>query len=332
MTTHFREHEIRPAEMVDEEKRRGTIDTQRLLARRSEFVDVACPACAGQSRTQRFEKDTLSYQECTACRTVYISPRPSPDVLHDYYENSEAYAYWNSVIFPSSEFVRRERIFRPRVLRLLELAKKHALTMGTLLEVGGGFGTFAEELNATKMFDRVMVAEPTPQLAATCRARGLEVIEKRIEDIVLEQPVDVVVSFEVIEHLFDPGAFIASCRQMLRPGGLVVLTCPNIMGFEIEVLGTASPALDAGHLNYFHPRSLGMLFERNGFKVVESLTPGRLDVDIVRNRVLGGDFDLRDPFLRRLVIDEFERLGSPFQDFLSSSGLSSNMWVVARNP
>jgi len=36
------------------------------------------------------------------------------------------------------------------------------------------------------------------------------------------------------------------------------------------------------------------------------------------------------PFLRRLLIEEWERLGNPFQQFLASHGLSSHMWQVAR--
>jgi hypothetical protein len=45
--------------------------------------------------------------------------------------------------------------------------------------------------------------------------------------------------------------------------------------------------------------------------------------------VLKDDLPL-DPFLRRVLIDEWDRLGWPFQQFLAANGLSSHMWVVAR--
>jgi SAM-dependent methyltransferase len=38
---------------------------------------------------------------------------------------------------------------------------------------------------------------------------------------------DAVVSFEVIEHVEDPAAFLAGIRRVLRPGGVVVLSTPN---------------------------------------------------------------------------------------------------------
>ena len=170
-------------------------------------------------------------------------------------------------------------------------------------------------------------------LAESCRKRGgFEVLEERIEVVKVEGRIDVVACFEVIEHLFDPGVLVRRCAELLSPGGLLVITCPNLLGFDIQVLGTASPAVEPEHLNYFHPRSLSMLFERHGLKVLETATPGRLDADIVRNRVLDGSFMLTDPFLRRILLDEWDTLGGPFQGFLTDNGLSSNMWVAATKP
>ena len=330
MTPPLSEHAIRPKDTAAEQQRRYLADLDRLLARRAEFVAVACPACGAQETTRAFEKHTLAYERCAGCGTVYITPRPPPPVLADYYTHSLNYAYWNEVIFPASEAVRRERIFKPRVERVLDLCARYGVEQQTLVEVGAGFGTFLEELARAQRFTRRIGIEPTPPLAATCRQRGLTVIEAPIEQAAIDGGANVVASFEVIEHIFHPAEFVAACARLLVPGGLLVLTCPNILGFDITVLGPGSPAIDFEHLNYFHPRSLALLLERHGFAVVETSTPGKLDADIVRNRVLDGSFALEDPFLRRVLLDEWAALGEPFQRFLSDNGMSSNMWIVAR--
>jgi len=84
-------------------------------------------------------------------------------------------------------------------------------------------------------------------------------------------------------------------------------------------------------LMYFNPKSLKLLLENSGFEVLESLTPGKLDADLVRTKILEGEFDIsQQPFLKKVLIDEWEKLGDKFQKFLADNGLSSNMWVVAR--
>lgn len=332
-STSLREEEIRPAELMLRQRMMALTDLGRLLSRYSEFVEVGCPACDGWDTRFKFEKNGIRYEECTNCETFFVNPRPSPAVLEWFYRDSPNYAYWNEVIFPASEAVRREKIFLPRVNRLIEICGKYDVRTDALLDVGAGFGTFCTELKSRNLFGRVVAVEPTRNLAQTCRERGLEVIEKPVEQIELGagEGFDVVANFEVIEHLYDPGRFIADMDRLLRPGGLLVITCPNGKGFDIEVLGTVSNTVDHEHLNYFNPASLSGLLAAQGLEVLESSTPGRLDSDLVRNRILSGEFDVsRQPFLKRVLIDQWDRLGEPFQGFLIDNGISSNMWLVAR--
>lgn len=328
----MKEHDIRPANTTAEQRRLYESDVARLLVKRDQFVAVACPACAATESRHRFTKYTLDFVECAACATTYLSPRPTPELLQEYYESSENYRFWAKVIFPASESVRRERIFRPRVEKLLDICARYDVARNALLEVGPGFGTFCEEVLSKGAFRRVVAVEPTPDLAAACRARGVEVVESPVERAEFDEKFDVVCAFEVIEHLFSPRQFVEACARLLTPGGVLLLTCPNGRGFDIEVLGPGSPAVDVEHLNYFNTDSLPALVARCGFEVLEVQTPGKLDADIVRNRVLAGEAALDSPFLQRVLVEEWERVGAAFQEFLSAQLLSSNMWLVARLP
>ncbi len=326
------EQEIRPADLMEKQKVVAMIDLGRMLSRYDEFVTVDCPACGSSSRTFKFEKNGIRYDECTECETFYVNPRPSSDVLDWFYRDSPNYAFWNDVIFPASEAVRREKIFVPRVDRVIEICKKYNNPMQSLLEVGAGFGTFCTEVQSRGVFGRVVAVEPTPALAETCRSRGLEVIEKPIEHIDLSEGegFDLVANFEVIEHLFSPKGFVEQMARLLKPGGLMVLTCPNGKGFDVEVLGPVSNTVDHEHINYFNPASLAKLLADCGMTVLESFTPGKLDADLVRNRILSGEYDVSgQPFLKKILIDEWDAQGQAFQDYLVASGLSSNMWLVA---
>lgn len=326
------EQELCPDDLLAGQEAAFARDIERLHARSSEFVEVACPACGPSGYRHAFDKFGFSFRSCRDCATIYMSPRPSAKLMADYYANSENYAYWAKYIFPASEASRREKIHKPWLKRVVEFCDRHGVARGTLLEIGPGFGTFASVATDSGAFDRVMAVEPTPEMATACRARGIDVIEKRVEDVGAEVgAVDVVVSFEVIEHLFEPRGFIAQCRTLVRPGGLLVLSCPNGSGFDIALLGAKALAVDAEHVNLFNPVSLSQLLERSGFETLEVTTPGRLDAELVRDAALKGDIDLAgNPFLRQVLIDEWDRLGWPFQQFLAANNLSSHMWIVAR--
>ncbi len=326
------ETELCPPDLLSGQEEAFARDVQRLVARVDEFVEVACPTCDQPDGPVAMTKWGFQWKHCPRCATVFMSPRPSIAVMSDYYVNSENYAYWAEHIFPASEDARREKVQRPWLKRIVGYCDTFEVARGTLLEVGPGFGTFSALAAESGHFDRVMAVEPTPEMAASCRERGVEVIEARIEDAgALLPEVDVVVAFEVIEHLFSPATFLAECARLVRPGGLVVLSCPNGQGFDIATLGAVSLAVDPEHVNLMNPASLSRLLARTGFEVVSATTPGRLDAEFVRDAVRAGAIDFSDqPFLTRVLIDEWDELGGPFQQFLADNGLSSHMWIVGR--
>lgn len=326
------EKELCPDELLAGQEAAFQRDIARLHARSGEFVAVPCTACGESDGTPAFDKFGFQFKECRWCRTLYMSPRPSEALMADYYAHSENYAYWAEHIFPASEASRREKIHKPWLERVVSYCQRFGVPRGTLVEVGPGFGTFASIATESGQFQRVLAVEPTPEMAAACRERGVVVVPRRVEEVSDEiDGADVLVAFEVIEHLFEPRRFIAQCARLLRPGGLLVVSCPNGQGFDIAMLGARALAVDAEHVNLFNPESLSGLLQRSGFEVLEASTPGRLDAEFVRDAALKGETDLAgNPFLKRVLLDEWDRLGWPFQQFLAANGLSSHMWIAAR--
>ena len=114
--------------------------------------------------------------------------------------------------------------------------------------------------------------------------------------------------------------------------GLVLLPAGG-EGFEVETLNTISDTIDHEHLNYFNPNSISLLLNSCGFKTLEVFTPGVLDAELVRKKVLNGEFSLsQNSFLQTVLIDEWDKSSDSFQKFLINNSLSSNMWAVAKKP
>ncbi len=113
------EQELCPADLLAGQEAAFARDIARLQRRRSEFVLVDCPACGDAARQPFFAKFDFDFVSCTACRTIYMTPRPSPAVMAAYYASSENYAFWATHIFPASEAARRERIHKPWLERVI---------------------------------------------------------------------------------------------------------------------------------------------------------------------------------------------------------------------
>ncbi|MFA4941251.1 MAG: class I SAM-dependent methyltransferase [Patescibacteria group bacterium] len=327
----MKEEDIRPVNLMEENENLHKKDVEELLKKEKLFKEVNCLACDSKNYHIVFDKNGFSFVVCENCETVFINPRPSQEILVDFYANSKSIKHWNDKIYPASENVRRSQIFSPRAQKVIDLCKKYNTENEAIFDVGGGYGTFCEEIKKLNIFKRVVSVEPSKDLADTCRRKGIEVIEKPIEDVGMERA-SVITNFELIEHLFSPKDFIIACHKALSKDGLLFLTTPNIKGFDLMTLGKLSDNIDGpNHINYFNCESLGGLLENCGFKVEEVITPGKLDAEIVRNKILNKDLDISSqPFLKYVLIDQWEKIGLNFQNFLAENTLSSHLWIVAR--
>jgi ribosomal protein S27E len=74
------EEDIRPQNLMAGQKIAALTDVGRILSRCGEFVEVSCPACGVDHHALRYSKNGLRYVECQACQTLYITPRPTPEL------------------------------------------------------------------------------------------------------------------------------------------------------------------------------------------------------------------------------------------------------------
>jgi len=323
--------DIRPDEAMAGQQSAMQLDIDWLAARRANFVTVPCPACESSNAEPLYEKYAMQHKRCRGCGTQFVNPRPTAEMLGAFYAQSANYRYWARYVFPQSREARRKRIFEPRAAIVERFVREGGHAGGTLVEVGAAHGVFCEEVRKLGLFSRIVALEPTPDLANECRGLGFETIEAPFEKTSLADQADMVVSFEVIEHLFDPAAFLRWCRDALKPGGLLLLTCPNIAGLETMLLGRESSSVDHEHLNLFTLDSLVQLAERCGFVAVDGETPGELDVELVRRALDAGEVarEAISPLLLQLI----ERGGNgALQQAVICAKLSSNMRLTARRP
>lgn len=329
----MKEKDIRPQELEKKYEKLFNEDLKEFFSAGRKFVKVKCPACSLKKYKMEFSKGGFKFVRCDYCKTLFISPRPGGELLSAYYSRGKSGEYWSKVIFPATEKKRREMIFVPRVELVKALLNKHRLPAPKiLLEVGAGWGQFLEVAREKRLAKNYIAVEPSEGCADKLKEKGFRVIKEMIENVKIKEKIDAIACFELIEHLFDPKEFIKSCYRLLAPGGIIILSTPNESGFDLRVLGKLSDNIAGpNHLNYFNRASLEKLLESQGFGIIESLTPGKLDADIVRGKIKKGIIKSSGlPFWWELILEDAEGFNGKLQKFLQDNKLSSNMLMLGR--
>lgn len=329
-TVRMKESDIRPSGIFDEYLRLSRNDAETLF-KNGRRAKIHCPACSSDLSKLEFAKYGFDYVSCLECNSLYVSPRPSKKALDEFYDASESSHFWAERFFPAVAESRRTRIFRPRVTKLSELCKAKGLSPKVVMDIGAGYGIFLEEWKKLFPYTRTIAVEPSARLAKICSKKGLEVIKTTAEDVDgYGGMADLVVCSEVLEHVHDPLEFLWSLRSFVRTGGHLMVTTLGVDGFDIQVLWDRSKSVSPPHhINFLSLDGMVKLFERAGLKDVEILTPGLLDVNIVKNAFESSPALMEgNRFIQKIISDE--QTANNFQNFLIDNRLSSHTWIFAR--
>jgi hypothetical protein len=325
----MKEEEIRPQKIFDEYLRLAKQDTETYFGE-VEKKSGSCPACETVGEPA-FVKYGFTYEACPNCLTLFVNPRPLVEAFAKYYTESPSSKYWASTFYKETAAARREKLWKPKARLIRETLEQYAAAHHTMVDIGGGFGLFAEEIKAL-CGQAPVVIEPGPDLAAACREKFLPVIQKFLEEVVpadLPNGPKAFVSFELFEHLYDPATFLRQLSSLMASGDLFIFTTLSGSGVDIQALWEDSKSVTPPHhLNFLNPRSVALLLARLGFENLAITTPGKLDIDILANNRAA----IKDRFWQTFVATATESEKTSWQEMIATTGWSSHMMVVCRKP
>jgi len=171
------------------------------------------------------------------------------------------------------------------VSRRLSLLRRELAARARVLEVGVRDGTFGA--SATQEFEYVGI-DPAESCARQARSRGLEVYCANVGAFVNTGPsFDAITIFHVFENLADPHDALARMKDLLKPGGVLLLTTFDTEG--LLYLLTEQKRMTHNfrkHLILYSRSALIELLEHSGFEIA----------------AIGPDFEYRDhKFLRHWI-------------------------------
>jgi len=263
-----------------------------------------CPRCKSvgkqfygkyRDRFVPYSTEKWRFMRCTngMCGVLWLIPIPTPSQLKDaynvYYTHGVGDA--NEYYPPHYSFFGKSLLWSlKRILTVMRLGKKrdsyylHGLgeeRPAKVLEVGCGSGDRLVALR--KLGWKVEGQEVDPVAVKYCREKqGLHVFSDRLEELLEDEgKYDVILMSHVLEHVENPDELLRNCLRLLKPGGKLLLTTPNIKSLGCSIYGKYWFPLDPPrHLLIYSPAALKKIILESGFDEV-SVTSVALNNELI---------------------------------------------------
>jgi SAM-dependent methyltransferase len=204
--------------------------------------------------------DMLHYRivQCAQCGLVRSDPVIDPETLKSLYLES-ALTYGRDI----------PNLRRTYGNYLRKLEKYHA-QKESCLEIGCGNGFLLEEA-LSQGYKKVFGVEPSKSAVEGANPVLMDAIYNDIlRPGLLPDKFDTICMFQLFDHIPNPNEFLSICRETLVPEGLILCFNHNIRALSARVLGEKSPIIDIEHTFLYSPETLQRLFQKNGFRVLET--------------------------------------------------------------
>lgn len=226
----------------------------------------ACPLCNSTTASllldapDRFHGREHNYEllRCSACTFVWLAKPPAPEDMPYHYG-----AAYHQLISEAGEIGASSR-WQPRRDRILRYVKS-----GAILDIGCGSGAFLSTMKDPGW--KLYGIEIEPSTAQ--RARSNSGADVFVGDVmaapISPASLDVITCFDLLEHVYEPRAFLVQAMKWLKPGGLFYSVLPNIDSWESRLFGSYWYGLELPrHLSHFSPKTLRHAMTTLGFNEV----------------------------------------------------------------
>lgn len=195
------------------------------------IIEVDCPACnSSGKRTIRSDLIDVEAQttgrygiaRCLDCDFLYLSPRPSEASLPHCYPDT-----YYTLLKTERSFL-SQKLYLPRYrFRRKRIEKACRGIPSSLLEVGYGDGDFLAHLKEKWGGNCRLAGIDFKPPSDKKHLDGIDLMEGDFLQFRFKKTYEVIVLYDVLEHLPRPMEALRHLERFLKPGGIVIVQVPN---------------------------------------------------------------------------------------------------------
>lgn len=240
---------------------------------------------------------SFSIYKCNGCGHSRTFPEPDISTLKSLYSKRSRRRNENYGREYSSAFLERLKewlIIRPLLLKLKRFFGY--IKTPTLLDVGCATGWITDV--SSRMGFNASGLEANPFLADVARKKfKLEIYEGFLEELDTENKFDAVTMFHVLEHMVDPHSALKTINNLLNDKGKLMIVVPNGESLGTKIFRENYNWNVRHHVSYFSKRSLRIILEESGFKVIKlSVIPSTPLLLTSYNRMIRNKYGVNSSF------------------------------------
>jgi len=237
---------------------------------------VPCACCGGFVFKPALDCEDFSFVRCVSCGLVQRNPQPVKDEIIARYSAVFGGDYLSYEIENEASFLKLQQLaLVDAKFDELEKTLFSAKESPSVIDVGCATGALLADLRDRGW--RVTGVEISPCAEYAKKERRLDVRNIPFEENKFSQEnFDVILASHLIEHLNDPASFLTEVNRVLKEGGRIFITTPNISGFQARLYGGRWRSAIFDHLYLFSVRTLSKMLKKAGFKIERIRTWGGL--------------------------------------------------------
>jgi 2-polyprenyl-3-methyl-5-hydroxy-6-metoxy-1,4-benzoquinol methylase len=243
-----------------------------------------CALCGSLNFKPALECEGFYFVKCKHCGLVQRNPQPDKNEILARYSNTYGNDYLSYELENEASFLKLQQLAL-KDAGFSKLEKKffsddEQLRFGntpSILDIGCATGALIASLRDKGW--RVTGVEISPSAVYAKNERKLEVRNIPLEENNFpDNSFDVILASHLIEHLNDPKIFLEETYRILKNGGFLFITTPNIDGFQSRIFGSRWRSAIFDHLYLFSKRTLSKMLKAVGYKIESCHSWGGLAV------------------------------------------------------